>query len=84
MQAEASARVQALPALLNAALQPSSSEAIAVSALQFLGNQVAAIVQSSAQESDEQQAQLQQLLHTSMTTLKVTLVNTSSGCIGWH
>ena len=71
MQAEASARLQALHALLNAALQPGSSAAIAVSALQFLGNQVAAIVQSSAQESDEQQAQLQQLFYTSMTTLKV-------------
>lgn len=83
MQADASARLQALPALLDAALQPSTGEAIAVSALQFLGDQVAAIVQISAQESVEQQAQLQRLFYTSMTTLKVSSVSTSSGCTGW-
>lgn len=72
MQAEASVRLQALRAILHAALQPDSSEAATVSALQFVGDQVAAVVQTSAHESEQQQAQLQQLLNTSMIKLKVS------------
>ena len=71
MQAEASVRLQALHAILDAALQPDSSEAITICALRFVGDQVAAVVQSSAHESEEQQAQLQQLMNTSMIMHKV-------------
>lgn len=72
MQLEASARLEALHALLDAALRPSKSEAVQVSALQFVGDQVAAMVQSSALDSEQQQTQLQSLINTSMVRLKVT------------
>ena len=74
MQAESFVRLQALHAMLDAAMQPDSSEATATSALLFVGDQVASMVQSSAHESDEQQAQLQQLMYTSMIKHKVTSV----------
>ncbi len=82
MQAESSVRLQALHAMLDAALQPSSSEAIATSALQFVGDQVASMFQSSAQESEEQQEQLHRLMYTSMIKLKVTSVLVHI-CLHW-
>ena len=81
MQAESAGRRQALHAMLDASLQPDSSEEIRIPVLQFVGNQVAAMVQSSTQESEEQAAQLQRLMHTSMTMVKVTSVAT---CLGLH
>ena len=82
MQAELSVRLQALHAMLDAAMQPNSSEATATSTLQFVGDQVASMVQSSAHESEEQQAQLQQLMYTSMTKLKV-IYNLTHICLHW-
>ena len=71
VQADAAARLQALHALLDAALQPEESEALQVCVLEFVGDQVAAAVQSAAIDAKEPQQLLQRLIETSMVRTKV-------------
>ena len=71
VQADAAARLQALHALLDAALQPEESEGLQVCVLEFVGDQVAAAVQSAAIDAKEPQQLLQRLIQTSMVRTKV-------------
>ena len=71
MQADAAAQLQALHALLDAALQPEESEALQVCVLEFVGDQIAAAVQSAAVDAKEPQQLLQRLIETSMVRTKV-------------
>ena len=71
VQVDAADRLQALHALLDAALQPEESEALQVCVLEFVGDQVAAAVQSTAIDAKEPQQLLQRLIETSMVRTKV-------------
>ena len=71
LQVEPLHRLQALIAMLDSALQPNESEALHTIALEFAGDQIAAMVQSAALKAGEQQQVLQGLVQLSMTRLKV-------------
>ena len=78
VQADAAARLQALHALLDAALQPEESQALQVCVLEFVGDQVAAAVQSSAMDAKEPQQLLRRLMETSMVRAKVCSASSQS------
>ena len=64
--------------MLDAALQPEESEALQVCALEFVGDQVAAAVQSAAVDATEPQQLLQRLMETSMVRTKVCSASAQS------